>query len=166
MLHIKAKDRVLVPPREEEQQKDENPTVISGFVDVESKPADNEARDTNSILAIVPVQVKAGKGSKVVNSYAFLDPGSNASFCTDKLMTELSLRGRTVNIILTTMGEQRVVRSTVVTDLEVSGLNSNDFIKLTEVFSKKSDSSEKRSHPTAGRGRPVVTSKECTSSMH
>lgn len=34
------------------------------------------------------------------------------------------------------MGEQRVVRSNVVTDLEVSGLNDNDFIKLTEVFAK------------------------------
>lgn len=54
-------------------------------------------------------------------SYAFLDPGSNASFCTDKLMTELNLCGRTVNITTTTMGEQRVVRRNVVTDLEVIG---------------------------------------------
>lgn len=70
-------------------------------------------------------------------SYAFLDPGSNASFCTDKLMTELNLCGRTVNITTTTMGEQRVVRRNVVTDLEVIGLNDNDFIKLTEVFSQR-----------------------------
>lgn len=96
MLHIRAKYKVLVPHREEELRKDENLTIISGFVGIESKPAGDEAGDTNSSLAIVPVQVKAGKGSKVVNYYAFLDPGSNASFCTDKLMTELNLCGRTV----------------------------------------------------------------------
>lgn len=74
VLHIKAKDRVRVPSKEE-QMNDENRTIISGFVDIDSKLADNEAGGVSSTLAIVPVQVKAGKGSKVVNSYAFLDPG-------------------------------------------------------------------------------------------
>lgn len=52
-------------------------------------------------------------------------------------MKELNLYGQAVNILLTTMGEQRVVHRNVVTDLDVSGLINNDFVKLTEVFSQR-----------------------------
>ena len=45
-------------------------------------------------LAIVPVQVKAAKGSKCIQTYAFLDPGSSATFCTEKLMNQLNVTGR------------------------------------------------------------------------
>lgn len=40
-------------------------------------------------LTIVPLQVKLSKGSKIVQTYAFLDPGRKAMFCTEELMTQL-----------------------------------------------------------------------------
>lgn len=37
-------------------------------------------------LSIVPVQIKSSKGNKTILTYAFLDPGSTATFCTENLM--------------------------------------------------------------------------------
>ncbi|KAL7852267.1 hypothetical protein SRHO_G00180520 [Serrasalmus rhombeus] len=135
LLHMNIKEKV--EPRSEQAKDTESPTVISSFVDIADKYDCNGAWNTDRVLAIVPVQVKAKKGNKIVTSYAFLDPGSNASFCTERLMHELNLCGRNVNIFLTTMGEQKIVRSTAVAGLEVSGLHNNNFLELTEVFSQK-----------------------------
>lgn len=38
------------------------------------------------LLSILPVQVKASKGDHIIQTYAFLDPGSSATFCTESLM--------------------------------------------------------------------------------
>ncbi|KAK0138631.1 hypothetical protein N1851_024819 [Merluccius polli] len=42
-------------------------------------------------LAIVPVRVKVAKGSRYIQTYAFLDPGSTARFCTENLMNQLNV---------------------------------------------------------------------------
>lgn len=44
-------------------------------------------------LAIVPVKVKLKKGSKTIQTYACLDTGSSATFCTEQLMRELNAPG-------------------------------------------------------------------------
>lgn len=43
------------------------------------------AGHSNSILPILPVQVKYAKGNKVIETYAFLDPGSTGTFCSETL---------------------------------------------------------------------------------
>lgn len=55
-------------------------------------------------LLIVPVQVKAKKGNKIILTYAFLDQGSTAVFCTESLKQKLNLSGKRANILLRTMG--------------------------------------------------------------
>lgn len=49
------------------------------------------------------------KGNKIIHTYAFLDPGSTATFCRDKLMHQLNMRGKETfyNILLRTMGQER-----------------------------------------------------------
>lgn len=37
------------------------------------------------VFAIVPVRVKSSKSDNAVEVYAFIDPGSSASFCTEAL---------------------------------------------------------------------------------
>lgn len=56
-------------------------------------------------LPIVPVQVKSKKGSKIIITYAFLDQGSTAVFCTEALMHKLGLTGKKARILLQTMGQ-------------------------------------------------------------
>ena len=50
------------------------------------------------LLAIVPVQVKIAKGDKFLLTYAVLDPGSSATFCTENLMKQLNAKGRRTEI--------------------------------------------------------------------
>lgn len=67
----------------------------------------------NCKLPIVPVQVKAKRGSKTIYTYAFLDQGRTAVFCTEDLMHELHLTGRKTNILLRTRGQEKLVTSWV-----------------------------------------------------
>lgn len=50
-------------------------------------------------------------------------------------MQELSLTGRNTNILLKTMGEEKVVSSYIVSGLEVSSLHNNDFLELPDMYS-------------------------------
>ncbi|XP_056125219.1 uncharacterized protein LOC130103060 [Rhinichthys klamathensis goyatoka] len=88
-------------------------------------------------LSILPVQVKSKRGQETVVTYAFLDPGSTASFCTERLMTRLNLTGKKLGILLRTMGQEKVVDSYKLSDLEVAGLDSNNFCGLSEIFTQQ-----------------------------
>lgn len=94
------------------------------------------AGDEQCVMSIVPVQVKSNKGNKTIQTYAFLDPGSSATFCTDKLMHQLNLQGKKTNIQLHTLGQERTMSTDVITGLEVSGLHDNLFIALPEVYTQ------------------------------
>ena len=106
--------------------------VTSAMVSTEYTGAGN----TEYKLAVVPVKVKAHKGSCVIETYAFLDPGSNATFCTEKLMAQLSIRGKRTEILLKTMGNEKPVKTYSTTGLEVCSLDGSNFIELPEVFTQ------------------------------
>lgn len=95
------------------------------------------AGEQDCTLSIVPVQVKSKKGQETLITYAFLDPGSSGSFCTEQLMNKLNLRGRRTDILLRTMGQEKVVGSHVVSDLEVAGLNSDCACELPDIYTQK-----------------------------
>ncbi len=95
------------------------------------------AGDDRCLLSILPVQVKSIKGDCIINTYAFLDPGSTATFCSEQLMQRLNLTGRRTNFLLQTMGQERVVSAYSVSGLEISGLETNHFYKLPEILTQK-----------------------------
>ncbi|KAL7874304.1 hypothetical protein SRHO_G00052740 [Serrasalmus rhombeus] len=153
LLHIKQKPKDI--PKENalrEEQKEESSQeeqqVVSGFVDAGETCSQTGAGSTGTVLAIVPVRVKAKKGNKVLTCYAFLDPGSNASFCTNKLANNLNLQGTNVNILLTTMGDQKAVSCKVLPDLEVSSLEGDDFVELNGVFTQRAIPASQENIPT------------------
>lgn len=88
------------------------------------------------VLSILPVKVKSAKGNHVIQTYAFLDPGSSATFCSEHLMWKLNVTGRRTNFLLSTMGQKTVVLVYSLVGLEVSGLDSNDFHVLPEVLTQ------------------------------
>lgn len=88
-------------------------------------------------LPIVPVQIKSNKGNKTLTTYAFLDQGSTAVFCTENLMNKLNLSGKKRQILLCTMGQERVVKSYVLTGLEVAGLDSDQFCQLPCTYTQQ-----------------------------
>ena len=85
-------------------------------------------------LSIIPVYVKAQKGSKAVATYAFMEPGSSATFATESLINQLNMSGRNTSISLRTMGNESIVNTRIVTVLEISSLDCNQFTELAEVF--------------------------------
>ncbi|KAK0134388.1 hypothetical protein N1851_030045 [Merluccius polli] len=95
------------------------------------------AGDQECALPIVPVKVKAAKGSKALQVYALLDPGSSATFCSEELMTHLNLKGRKTHILLRTMNQEKSVPTHVVSGIEVSALDSDDFLPLPDTFAQK-----------------------------
>lgn len=106
------------------------------------------AGDQDCKLPIVPVQVKAKKGSTIVTTYAFLDQGSTAVFGTDSLMHKLQLTGRKGHILLRTMGQEKVVSSNMVSGLEVAVLDGDEFLELPKVYTQGSIPVYKGNIPT------------------
>lgn len=96
------------------------------------------AGDQDCKLPIVPVQVKSNKGTKIVVTYAFLDQGSTAVFCTESLMQRLHLTGRKGHILLRTMGQEKVVSSNIVSGLEVAALEGDNFFELPRAYTQES----------------------------
>ena len=54
-------------------------------------------------LAIIPVKVKAKGQHGTVDTYPFLDSGSNTSFCTEDLLEKLEVKGTKTKLSLTTL---------------------------------------------------------------
>ncbi|KAK0155426.1 hypothetical protein N1851_002228 [Merluccius polli] len=90
-----------------------------------------------NVLSVLPVRIKAGKGENTITVYAFLDPGSSATFCTERLMSQLNIKGRKTSILLRTMSSEKKVPTYVVSGLEISGLYGDNFTQLPDVFTQR-----------------------------
>lgn len=102
-----------------------------------------ESEGNSCVLSIVPVKVKSSKSDRYVETYAFLDAGSTATFCTEELRKTLNLKGKPTQILLSTMcqskpGEQKLVNSFILSDIEVCGLEDSKYIELPKVFTHNS----------------------------
>lgn len=114
------------------------PTVVSSaLVHLKQEKTTCDEAGEKCVLAILRVCVKSKKGSKIVDTYAFVDPGSSATFCTDSLARQLNLQGNGTELVLTTMSSTKQVKSCLLRDLEVSGLEESNFINLPKVFTQK-----------------------------
>eukprot|EP00794_Sanderia_malayensis_P021083 gene21083-23139_t len=71
----------------------------------------------------------------VVETYAFLDSGSNTTFRTKELMDQLHATGRETMLSLATLGIESNQTKTSVLSLQVNDLDENNIIDLPFVFS-------------------------------
>ncbi|XP_024123270.2 uncharacterized protein LOC112143483 [Oryzias melastigma] len=101
----------------------------------------------NRVLSIVPVYVKLKKGSKAISTYAFLDNGSQATFCSEKLMRQLGIEGRKTHILLRTMGQEKLTPSYHLSGLQVCGLKESLFIDLPDIYTHSDIPVSKESIP-------------------
>ena len=87
-------------------------------------------------MAIVPVLVKTKESQSVVETYAFLDSGSNTSFCTESLLEKLNTKGGQTKLTLTTLqGEEDSAECSLVS-LQISDLHQENTVELPEVYSR------------------------------
>lgn len=131
-----------IPNKEKQRENSDTETILnpsSEAVVMHPKACGHTGAGTgvSNILSVVPVKVKTGKGQKVIKVDAFKDPGSTDTLCAEHLMSQLNLKGRKSNIFLKMMSHEKLVPTYVVSDLEVSELNENNFIKLPDTFTQK-----------------------------
>ena len=130
--------------RESEVTRSEQPitdhsssSVSNGYVT--SKKPQQSTRSTSVMgLAIVPVKVKARDSSKIIETYAFLDAGSNTTFCTEGLLQELNMEGKKTKLSLTTIQNENVPTHCSVVNLEIFDLNKRNLVELPKVYSTPS----------------------------
>ena len=104
----------------------------NGYVDI------SQASQRIISLPIVPVRVKGPDGNKEVQTYAFLDSGSNTTFCTDNLLKKLNIEGKATQFSLTTLGKHNQLTNGKQASLQVLHLNQNTKINLPNVISRPS----------------------------
>lgn len=133
MLHITSKERTCDEGKEEGKVE---AAVQDAIISVQTSGLTG-AGVNDCIRSILPVRVKSKKALETFVTYAFLDPGSSVSFCTKRLMKTLKLIGRKTDILLRTMGQEKIVPIWIVSDLEVAGLHEEPFYDLPSLFTKE-----------------------------
>ena len=134
ILHVHPKEKEM----DSMQAKGESETAMGSALISGQSSGLTGVGEHDCTLSIVPVQVKSKKGHETLITCAFLDPGSSASFCTERLINKLNIRGRRTVILLRTMGQEKVVGSHIISDLEVAGLDSDWFYELPDIYTQKS----------------------------
>ena len=84
----------------------------------------------------------------MVLTYAFLDAGSNTSFCTEELLDELGIKGEKTILSLTTIQNESSPTECSVVNLEVFDLDEKNVVDLPYVFSTVKLPVEESSIPT------------------
>ena len=88
-------------------------------------------------MAIIPVKVRLKGGVKVTTTYAFLDSGSNTSFCTNNVARQIGACGRKVNLHLDTMGTSQKLAALKIDGIEIGNIDDGPFIKLPSTYTKE-----------------------------
>lgn len=89
-------------------------------------------------LSKVPIRVKAKGQHKMVETYAFLDSGSNTSFCTEGLLERLDLQVTKTILSLTTLESENEPIECSLISLETFHLDQSNAVQLPKVYSRPS----------------------------
>lgn len=116
----------------------EHEVVAPGPMPVAHATCDRTGAGVNrGVLSVLLVKVKAVKGQRIIQTYAFLDPGSMGTFCSERLMHQLNLTGKRTQVLLQTMGQAKMSPAFSLFDLEVASLQNDECNALPEVITQK-----------------------------
>ena len=79
---------------------------------------------------VVPVLVRSKDNARIIKTYAFLDNGSDAVFCTDSLQKQLHIKGKRTNLQVKTLTGEKLVQSNIVSGLQISDLEGKLWLDL------------------------------------
>ena len=134
----------------------QNPEEVSGDY---SSQHSNEAGNTGNCgatakahtrvcLRIVPVKVCNPDRTREVETYAFIDNGSDTTLCTKSLVEELNLPSKPAEFTLTTVNDQNKRRFGQEVELNVRALSSHSGIRIERVWTVERLPISERSIPT------------------
>ena len=81
-------------------------------------------------LQVAPVKAKCAGSSNVIETYAFLDPGSNTTFCTNELLEQLGVEGKETILSLTTLQQEDQTTRCNMLSLVVFDLDGENLVEL------------------------------------
>ena len=84
-------------------------------------------------LNVVPVKISSG--SKTVLSYAFLDQGSTATLCDDRLLDLLQITGKPAKFAISTVNERADIHRDSKVNLTINSLALGKHLNLLNVLS-------------------------------
>jgi len=119
----------------------DNHRISNGFVDGRNEAVglhSGQNQASANGLAILPVKVKAKGSDHMIQSYAFLDNGSNASFCSEELVNQLNVLGKRTMLSLTTVERENSKTDCRLVSLEVLDLDEENLFELPVVFTRPS----------------------------
>ena len=121
-------------------QQVDNQQALNGFVRSRSEAIGlkiEHGQESTTALAILPVKVKTKGSDQVIQTYALLDNGLNASFISEELAEQLNLSGERTTLSLKTLERENSKTDCCVISLEVLDLNEENLIELPVVFTKQ-----------------------------
>ena len=115
----------------------------------ESSQGENEAGKTGSCstsinsrrkicLRIVPVKISNEEGTREIQTYAFIDNGSDTTLCTKDLVGKLNLSSEPCEFSLTTINGEKKTRSGQEVKTNVRNINGEGDIHLDRVWTVES----------------------------
>lgn len=112
------------------------------------------ARETDCLLPVVPVKVKSRSSRRYIETYAFMDLGRTATFCSEDLRKKMNEKGKPTQISLSTMGqneagERKLINSYLLTDLEVCSLEGEEYLRLPKVFTHSNTLFREKTSPVS-----------------
>ena len=118
--------------------RDQNPGGKRSTEDTEIRSAGSRCSplDGAGAPAMVPVKVYSRQTGHTILTYAFLDDGSNAVFCSEKLQTQLGISGKKTKLQVQTLLEDQRVNTRLLTDLEISDVDGQHTIQLPKVYTQ------------------------------
>ena len=88
-------------------------------------------------LPIVPVKVKCETSKGTIETYALLDSGSTASFCSESLLKKLKMHGKGCQIQVATINGVRHKCQTTISTIDVLDMKESFSIRIDNLFSTK-----------------------------
>ncbi|XP_043212074.1 uncharacterized protein LOC122376326 [Amphibalanus amphitrite] len=131
LLHVEFKPvtRPSLPPHHDSVSTDPNSSTPQNKLCGGTK-----AVTSGTVLPVLPVQLSVS-GKAPVKTYAFLDNGSQSTFITEELRSQLGQTGEETLLTITTVEHTASpVKSRLVTGLHVADVNGNNSLPLPPVY--------------------------------
>ena len=108
--------------------------VLNGRVQL-GRSQRSGADSPSTMMSIVPVRIWLEDGRRAVETYAFLDGGSSATFCSESLLRRIGVQGEKVTLSMTTASvDNQRLDSCVVRGLKISDLDGDTEIAMPPTY--------------------------------
>ena len=123
-------------PKTPQKQSNEAVQVTTGCVGVKSKTCGvTNADKMNPLMPIAPVTIKARSSNECLTTYAFIDNGCGAVFCTKELNQLLKTKSRKTKLVIKTLNSEEMINTDIILDdLQLGSADGDTFINLPAVF--------------------------------